>query len=234
MFGCVHVGFKYADLEYTKRAVKWAKKHKAGVFLLGDNFENAIATADKAKMMWDQDRAPQEQLNVMAKLLEPIKGQILGACTSNHSKRSYKVAGIDLDEELAHRLGYIDKYKGNVGFASIHAGKNVYRAVYTHGIGSGSNVLSDFRSLNAAYPGVDLVMASHTHTCLTTKEGFFSVDEKGRTLNSVTYIRTGSAIEYPSYAEECLYKPQPKGFSTLWLGKKEKEVRVETYSGFNA
>lgn len=233
LFGCIHVGFKYADLEYTKKAVKWAKKHKADVFLLGDNFENAIATPDKAAMLWDQDKTPNEQLNVLSSILEPIKSQIVGACTSNHSRRSFKVAGIDLDEQLSHRLGYRSKYQGLVGYTILKPGKQQYRVVYTHGIGSGSNVLSDFRQLNSTYPNVDLVLASHTHTCLTTQEGFFNLTPNGREINRVTYVRTGSAIEYPAYAEECLYRPQPKGFSILWLGMKEKQIKVETYADFN-
>ena len=232
LFGCIHIGFKYADLEYTKKAVKWAKKNKAKVLLLGDNFENAIATPDKALMMFDQNQTPNEQLNILAALLEPIKSQIVGACTSNHSKRSYRVAGIDLDEQLSHRLGYADKYKGDVGFCTIKAGNQSYRTVYTHGIGSGSNVLGDFRKLNSVYPGVDIIAASHTHTCLTTQEAFFSVNDDGREVNRVTYVRTGSAIEYPAYAEEQLYRPQPKGFSIMWLGTKEKSVDVQTYFDF--
>jgi len=229
LLGCLHAGFKYANLKYTEEVVNWGKRNGALFLILGDNFENAIATHNKAMMMWDQLTTPDSQIDYVEKLLKPVRKQIVGACSSNHSKRTKEVAGVDLDWQLACRLGYRHIYNANTGYRVLKVGKSHYRIVYTHGIGSGSNVLADFRKLNAMYPNADIIAASHTHTCLSTREAFFTMDNRGRKLNEVVYIRTGSGIGYPTYAEDQLYKPQPMGYSVAWLGRDEKSVRVDTY-----
>lgn len=231
LLGCLHAGFRFANLAYTEGAIDWARRCRAGILVLGDNFENALP--NKPHMMWDQLTEPEAQLDYVEALLRPVAGQIVGAVTSNHSRRSRKAAGIDLDRQLACRLGYRNKYHGTIGHTVLPVGKMKYRIIYTHGIGSGSNVLSDFRAINTMYPNADLICASHTHTCLTTSEGFFTMTDGGRHTHRVVYARTGSGITYPSYAEEQLYRPQPMGYSVVWLGLQSKSIRVETYVNFS-
>ncbi len=46
-------------------------------------------------------------------------------------------------------------------------------------------------------------------------------------LHEVTFIITGSLLDYPVYADQAGYSPQPKGFAIAWLNPREKHVSVD-------
>lgn len=225
VFGCCHIGANTADLKMAKKYVDFARKTNAHVFLLGDNFECALP--HKQSMMFEQNLNPQDQLEYGIELLAPIAKQVVGACSSNHSARAYKVAGIDMDRVMADKLGYLDKYNVHRGFTSIVAGKQRYKVAYSHGTGFGSNSFGNGMTLLKAFPGAEIVLNSHTHEMATVKKGFFDFVGEKRVFKDITLVNTGSLLDCPKYADEAGYSPQPKGFAIVHLGTDERSISVD-------
>lgn len=226
LFGCVHIGHKNADLEKAKRYVKWAKENNAYALLLSDNFENAVP--QKAHMMFDQILDPQEQLDYGCELYEPIKKQIMGLVQGNHSNRTRKESGLDMDRELAIRLGIKQKYFPNQGFVSLKSGSQRYSIAFRHGTGTGANTFGNSVGLLRAFPSADICAASHTHETAASSKGFWDFAGGKRIQREVTLVNTGSLMDYPKYADEAYYAPNKKGFAIVWLGKSSKQVIVDS------
>lgn len=225
LFGCVHIGHKDADLAMAARYVEFAKTYKAHALLLSDNFENAVPK--KGHMMFDQKLDPEEQIDYGEELFKPIAKQIQGLVQGNHSNRTRHEAGLDMDRQLAIRLGIRQRYFPNQGFTLLRAGKQTYSIAYRHGTGFGSNTFGNALSLMRAFPSADVCAASHTHEAATSTRGFWGVQDGKRSQRTVTLINTGSLLNYPRYADEAYYAPNKKGFAIAWLGKKVKEVIVD-------
>lgn len=225
VLGCTHLGAKTADYKMAQKYVAYAKETKAAVLMLGDNFECAVPK--KGAMMFEQDLTPQEQLEKGIDLYAPIAKQVIGACSSNHSARAYKEAGLDMDRIMADRLGYLKVYNQHRGYTAIKVGNQQYRIAYAHGTGFGSNSFGNGMTLLKAFPMSDIVCTSHTHEMATVKKGFFDHDKDGkRVFRDITLINTGSLLDCPKYADEAGYAPQPKGFAIAYLGMKHREVSV--------
>lgn len=225
VFGCVHIGHENADLAMAKRYVDFVKKEGGYALLLADNHECALP--HKGHMIFSQNMNPQKQLEYGIKLFAPIAKNIVGACTGNHSARAKKVAGLDMDKIMADKLGYLDRYYPHQGFVSVKVGKNEYRIAFKHGTGVGSNSFGNCLALLKTYPSADICAASHTHECATVSRGFWDIVDGKRVLHKVTLVNTGSLLDYPDYADEAGYSPQPKGFAVVWLDPNEKRVSVD-------
>lgn len=223
LIGCVHSGSKSADINDFKRYADLAKERDTHLLILGDLFENAIVARGEG-MMNDQHLTPDEQLDEIAAILHPVRDKIIAACTSNHSRRTYKEVGIDMDKQLYKRLGVANGiYQGLQGVA-VFAKKKI---AFAHGDGSGDN-WTDARKLFAIYPGVDIVATSHRHEMQSKWYGSYSVDHRGyRTRKYVIFARTGGLMDWAPYAQEALYTPQKPGFTILYFPD-DGTVRVDT------
>lgn len=226
LFGCVHIGHKDADLDMAHRYVEFARLNNAHALLLSDNFENAVPR--KGHMMFDQKLDPEEQIDYGEELFKPIAKQIQGLVQGNHSNRTRHEAGLDMDRQLAIRLGIRQRYFPNQGFTVLRAGKQTYSIAYRHGTGFGSNTFGNAISLMRTFPSADICAASHTHEVATSTRGFWEVRNGKRSQKTVTLINTGSMLNYPRYADEAYYSPNSKGFAIAWLGLKEREIIVDT------
>lgn len=224
-FGCVHIGHEDADLKMAQEYVKFVQEENAYAILLADNHEFALP--HKKDMMFAQNMTPQKQYEYGLDLFKPIAKNIVGACTGNHTGRAMKVAGLDADKVMAERLGYLDKYYPHQGFVSVQVGKNEYSIAFKHGTGVGSNTFGNCRALLRNYPTADICASSHTHQMTTLTEGKWDIQKGKRVFREITYIVTGSLLNYPTYADEAGYSPQPKGFVIAWLNPGERKVVVD-------
>ena len=124
LVGCVHSGSKAADIKDFKRYVRLARDPDTFLLILGDLFENAIPARGEG-MMFEQKLTPDEQIDEIADILKPVAHKIIGACTSNHSRRTAKEVGIDMDGQLYKRLGVKQGvYKGLEGVV-VFEGKKI-------------------------------------------------------------------------------------------------------------
>lgn len=213
LIGCAHIGAKAAEVQNLKDHVDLAAEKNTFLLILGDVFENAIP-ARGLGMMFEQNLNPEEQLDEADRIFRPYKHKIIGACTSNHSRRSYKEVGIDIDRQLYKRLGVREGiYKGLQGVV-VFGGKKI---AFAHGNGSGDN-WNDSKKLFTIYPTADFVITSHRHEMASKWHGNYVLDSKGRkTKKFVRFVRTGGLMGWAEYAQEELYNPQKPGFSALYF-----------------
>ncbi len=222
LVGCVHSGSKAADINDFKRYVDLAEDPDTYLLILGDLFENAIPARGEG-MMFEQSLIPDDQIDEIARILQPVKDKIIGACTSNHSYRTYKEVGIDMDSQLYKRLGVERVYRGLQGVC-VFEGK---RIAFAHGLGSGDN-WNDAKRLFAIYPTADIVVVSHRHEMQSKWYGSYTVDHRGyKAKKYALFVRTGSLMDWARYAQAELYQPQKPGFSVLYFPPDGK-VRVDT------
>jgi len=215
-------------MEMLKRNVEFVRKNSGFALLLADTHECALP--HKGHMMFHQDKTPEEQLDFGIEIFSPIAKRIVGACGGNHRARAMKVAGLDMDYRMARELGYKHRYFAHQGFVSVKAGKVNYSIAFKHGTGCGSNSFGNCIALMRAFPSADICAASHTHECAATKKGFWEMRGGRRHIKEVTLLNTGSLLDYPDYADEAGYAPQPKGFTIAWLDTERKHVRPEIYA----
>lgn len=210
--GCLHAGSKAANLEWFKQYLDMAKDKDTSLLLLGDLFENAIPARGEG-MMFEQNLTPDEQIEAVGELLDPVRHKIIGCVTSNHSERTYKEVGINMDKRLLRELGVKDSvYKGQQGIVSF-SGK---RIVFAHGTGAGTNTWADANKLLKIYPSADIITVSHKHELEQHWHGNFDISSNGsRIPKFVPFVRTGSLMQYPRYAQRELYSPQKPGFAVI-------------------
>lgn len=225
VFGCVHIGHENADMKMAKRYVEFVKSENGMALLLADNHEMALP--HKGHMMYSQNMNPTQQYEYGIELFKPIVKNIIGACTGNHTARAKKVCGLDPDKLMADKLGYLDRYYPHQGFINVKVGTQDYSIAFKHGSGVGSNSFGNCMQLAKAYPGADICCTSHTHEMSTTKRGYWKIKKGERVFHETTYVVTGSLLDYPEYADEAGYLPQPKGFAIIWLNPKEHSVIVD-------
>lgn len=213
LIGCAHIGAKAAEVQNLKDHVDLAQEKNTYLLVLGDVFENAIPSRGEG-MMFEQSLSPEDQLDEADRIFRPYKHKIIGACTSNHSRRSYKEVGIDIDKQLYKRIGCRDGiYKGLQGVVAF-GGKKI---AFAHGNGSGEN-WNDAKKLFAIYPTADIICTSHRHEMTSKWHGNYTLDSKGRkTKKFVLFVRTGGLMGWAEYAQEELYTPQKPGFSALYF-----------------
>lgn len=215
LIGCVHSGAKAADIADFKKYADLAEQPGTHLLILGDLFENAIPSRGEG-MTFEQSLTPDEQLDEIDRILRPVKHKIIGACTSNHSERSWKECGIDIDKQLYQRLGIYSIYKGLQGVV-MFAGKKI---AFAHGGGSGTNAWSDAKKLFAIYPTADIVAVSHRHEMTASWHGNYVLNRKcEREEKFVLFVRTGGLMGWARYAQKELYTPQKPGFSMLYFLK---------------
>lgn len=226
LFGCVHIGAKTQDKAMFDRYLQFVNDMDAYAILLADNHECAIPK--KASMMLEQDLTPQEQYEEGVRQFGKIKKHIIGACTGNHANRAYKEAGIELDKQMADRLGYLDRYFTWQGFVSVKVGKIEYKIAFKHGTGAGSDDFRNARELLKSHPTADICASSHTHRLANGWGGYFDIKGRERSVHPVCFVSTGSLLNYPRYADEAGYSPQRKGFAILWLNPNERQIIPDT------
>jgi predicted phosphodiesterase len=224
LIGCGHIGSKHTNLADFRKYVDLLKEKSTYGLVLGDIFENAI-TARGEGMMNDQASTPEDQLEEGVRIFGPYKNKIIGACTSNHSRRTYKEVGIDIDRQLWRRVcgEKSSVYHGLQGVV-VFEGKKI---AFAHGNGSGEN-WNDAKKLFAVYPTADIVCVSHRHEMTSKWYGSYSLDSLGRrTRRHTLFARTGGLMDWAPYAQEALYQPQKPGFTILYF-LPDGTVRVDT------
>jgi len=211
--GCVHAGSKHADMKDLKPYLKLADRCPKTKFLvLGDLFENAIPARGEG-MSFEQNRTPDEQMDDIEGAFQPYKARIIGACTSNHSMRTWKEVGIDLDANLYKRLGIPNVYQGLQGVV-MFMGKKI---AFAHGNGSGDN-WNDAKKLYTIYPDADIIATSHRHEMTSKWHGNFKINARGDRLKKhPLFVRTGGLMNWANYAQAELYSPQKPGFSIIYV-----------------
>lgn len=211
-----HIGEKGCKLNEIKAVLKHIQDTPyAYAVLNGDLMNNATKTS--VSDCYSEQMKPQEQLQTLCDLIEPIKDKVLFISQGNHEARTYKTDGIDLTALMAKQLGIYDKYAREGGVLFLRFGNSIkgrrmcYTFYVTHGSGGGkkeggkANGLCDLASI----VDTDIYIHSHTHLPMVIKENFFRIDTQNSFVAEVEklFVNAAASLEYGGYGQQYKFKP---------------------------
>jgi len=161
-FGDFHLGSPTCNLIKIQETLKYIKKSKSMVVLMGDLLESASKSSVGAGWV-EQTNTPQAQLDFLYELLKPIRKQIIVLLDGNHENRIWKQSGIKVSEILAQRLGV--PYGGYSCYIGITVGKQKYIIHAQHGSSNArvpENKIKD-AIRTSEHTSADIYLYAHTH-----------------------------------------------------------------------
>lgn len=227
-----HIGDKYCNISEIKNTINYIKDTpNAYAILNGDLMNNA--TKQSVSDCYAEEMKPQEQLQTLCDLIEPIKDKVLFITQGNHEARTYKTDGIDLTAIMAKQLGIYDKYArvGGVLFLRFgedrkHHRRMCYTFYITHGSGGGkkeggkANGLCDLASI----VDTDIYIHAHTHLPMVIKENFFRIDTSNSCVTEVEklFVNSAAALSYGGYGQQFKFKPANTTSPIIYLDGHKK------------
>lgn len=230
----VHIGDKGLD---EKRLFQFLDEVKEApnrfIICNGDLINNGIANSvsDHAEEVYKIG----EQIDLVVRLLEPVKDRILVMHEGNHEKRSYRHAEIWPTWEMARQLRITPLYSRYPYILYIKFGKwlgykkdrnMVYTLFGKHGTAGGKRPGSKLNNLEdmASVVDADVYLQSHTHTPIAHRSTFIRLN-KGSNTQMVTerlFLNSGSFLNYGGYGAEYGYKPSSTKYPKIVLHSKER------------
>jgi predicted phosphodiesterase len=227
-----HIGDKYCNISEIKDTLNYIKNTpNAYAILNGDLMNNA--TKQSVSDCYAEEMKPQEQLQTLCDLIEPIKDKVLFITQGNHEARTYKTDGIDLTAIMAKQLGIYDKYArvGGVLFLRFgedrkHHRRMCYTFYITHGSGGGkkeggkANGLCDLASI----VDTDVYIHAHTHLPMVIKENFFRIDTSNSCVTEVEklFVNSAATLSYGGYGQQFKFKPANTTSPIIYLDGHKK------------
>lgn len=230
-----HIGDAACNMREIRNEIEYVRSHdNAFVIMNGDLCNNAIKTS--VSDSYAEILTPQDQIDFVVDLLEPVKDKILMINSGNHEERTYKNDGIDLSAIIASRLGKLHAYcdAGGVCFVRFgrdNKGRPVRYSIYaTHGRGGGRKEgakairLADMASI----VDVDAYLHSHTHLPMIMKEAFWRVSNTTSSVSKVdkVFINSGSKLDYGGYGQRYEFKPSSLANPVLILSGKARDMKA--------
>jgi len=165
---------------------------------------------------------PEDQVDYVAELLEPIKDKCLGLLSGNHEWRLEDRYGIDLVKILADRLG-AEAY-GPMAFIELWLNKSEVPVLIfaTHGhyggrkVGGAINRIQDL----AAYFDADIYLMGHVHRRAVHKEEYLTAREGKLVQGARIFGLTGTFLRsyvtgMETYVERRILAPSRIGTITI-------------------
>ena len=228
-FGDWHLGSLECNLKKINEQIEWIKQHKKNtrVVLMGDLMDIALRNSVGAGP-YDNNMTPQEQVDTITEMLEPIKDVIIGAHTGNHEIRLYNETSVDIMKNICKGLGI--PYLDSSALHHIRFGKNTYILYTTHGsTGSTSpagklGACTRLRDIAEA----DIYAMGHVHDLITYSQEYMKPSLKDKTLitRKRYFTTTGHYLSYGGYAQAKNYAPGKSGCAKIILNAKKWDVHI--------
>jgi hypothetical protein len=223
--GDMHVGSEEFDAKPFGRAMQWIEDNDAIVFGLGDWIENATKHSPGTSV-WRQVMTPQEQIDYLIKLVQPIKHRIVAAVQGNHEERTERDTGIDPMAVLCHALS-IEYFRYEI-YARIRAdrdeaGKGCEYTMYgIHSTSvSGSTGLSENKIERdwEKFLHFDLLAKGHGHNMSLSDPKLYLQFSNGKIVERERrFWHIGHYLSRPgSYNAKVPRRPLPTGTMAVWL-----------------
>ncbi len=209
-FVCMHLGAAQCDMKFIKEGVDRLRKDPNGIGVyMGDGGE-CVTKLSKGDV-YAQLCSPQQQHDILVKVLEPVKKKLLFGIRGNHGHRVYKETGLDFDKNLCHRLGI--PYMGASAFLNITVNRSSYDCFFHHGTDSGVAMQSKVNKAESfkQFIDADALFTAHSHACIDVPPAALMFCNNGskrvKTKLRYQYI-CGCAYDSRSgYAEDKGYPP---------------------------
>jgi hypothetical protein len=221
--GDLHVGDKAFGKVGLKKFMGYRdhilKTPNACVFLMGDILN--VASRNSKTNPFESNPDEYERA---VELFRPLAddARIIGAITGNHERRMHNEYGFNPMQPFCRELSI--PYLGYSAVVRFRVGSRpklpnqywqVYHAFFHHGNGGGGslgNALNSKVKLGNIVEGCDLYASGHDHQMVTGQKLFFVPGRTGMVQRKVTYVDTGSFLDYAdSYAEAAAMAPGKLG-----------------------
>jgi predicted phosphodiesterase len=201
----------------------------------GDMINNA--TRNSVSDIYAEQYTPEESIDLLENLLNPIKDKILAITEGNHEERSYRSNGTRILRQVSKLLGIKDKYAYPAFLIFLAFGKNqgrdsrktVYSIYGKHGGGgartSGGKI--NYLARMAQTIDADIYIHAHTHIPAVFKKGFKTVDYRNRkvTHREHLFVNSGAFLDYGGYAEKKDYDPPSKAQPYILLEGRKRTMK---------
>lgn len=209
----LHIGSKHFKRSILEMHLNTIKNDPNGLLILnGDLVNNSIKTS--IGDIYEETMNPEQQIDLLVKLFEPLKDKIIGVTGGNHEVRTYKQTGISILKNFCYRLGIIDVYSNisNLTFLSFGKSKGrdkvkqTFKIYNSHGRGGGKMIGSKanrVHNLANIVTNADLYIHSHTHAPITFKDSYIVCDtrNKGMSIQSRLFVNTNAYEGFGGYGE---------------------------------
>lgn len=230
--GDSHLGAPTCDKQKFTETIDWIKEHGALWVGMGDLIECATKSSVGAGV-YEQIQSPQEQIDTLIPMLEPIKKQCLGMIKGNHEERAYKTTGLDPMTIICHALDI--PYFGWEFYGIITGAQIAYSIYAVHSYtGNKTTGLAMNWTEREILPWIDadIIMRGHSHDVGFEPKDACRIDKKNMAvINYVRYIAmTGHYLRREnSYIAARGSRPKTAGTIVLWLNmdKHNRGVKPE-------
>ena len=236
IFSDLHLGSKKCDYMAIQKRIERVKENdNVYAIILGDVLNNSTKTS--VGDVYEEELTPMQQVKKATMLFEPIKDKILGVCSGNHERRSYKTEGIDLLYFMCAELGIANKYDYCSCLLFIRFGNdNKHRKVcYTlymaHGDGQGGRTIggkANGLQRRGQIVDADIVVTGHTHAPLSFRDCCYQIDyhNSGVVKKEQLFVNASATLNYEEYAELFGMKPSSVLSPVIILNGRKKEALV--------
>lgn len=228
-FSDFHLGNVFcSEKELRKNVDEIASEKNSYVILVGDMLE--LATKNSVSDIWSQHTTPWQQIELAAKILQPIKDRILCATDGNHEQRAYRYDGLLPMRSILTTMGFtppeVDaKHAQGAGVVFIKIDAKCgpgshYTATFSlffrHGHGGGATMGAKANRLYKMKEVViaDLYMMAHDHVeMLFGSQTYIATPGMKDAVHVMRHghINTGSFLGYGGYAVDYGFPPCPNG-----------------------
>jgi hypothetical protein len=249
----LHVGDKAFGKESKAKLlgyIDWVEKHPNARIILNGDLLNTATRGSKTSP-FEQDMTLEEQINTVARYLEPVKDRIIGAVMGNHERRILDFAGYDPTTAILTMLGLsvADLYYKFTGVVKIKVGKRnrgmgkqgtgvSYTVAFSHTTGGGKLIGSKLNRVDqmrrSTVGNADLYLGSHNHSLSTAVVVCNEYNPYSETIEQrkQVIVSCGGYLEWnSSYAEAMQLEPMELGSPKVRLDGKRKDIRVSLWSG---
>jgi len=250
-FCCAHFGHKGCD---RKRLHSWRDWLMRGpnrfAFNLGDDMENALPGDEKhSSMMWDSDKAPEDQYLEAADFWRPIAeaGKLLITHDSNHAWRTEAKTGRSVARELNIFLQNQNSVKTHAepmpdgsprwgrwqALTRIKVRSQEYLIHSWHGSGSGTTPEAALRKCREQerHHVADCYLMGHAHQPIGWGKEYnvFSGNGREAATRQRWFGVTGGFLGWhDTYAERAGYGPNRRGAIVVKLGVDRWDIKIVT------
>lgn len=236
IFSDLHLGSKKCDYKTIQERIERVRDNEhVYAIILGDVLNNSTKTS--VGDVYEDELTPMQQVKAAITMFTPIKSKILGVCSGNHERRSYKTDGIDLLYFMASELGLANKYDYCSCLLFIRFGKSnkgrktCYTLYMTHGDGQGGRTIggkANGLQRRGQIIDADIVVTGHTHAPLSFRDCFYKIDYQNSYVSKQEqlYVNASAALDYEEYAELYGMKPSSKTSPVITLDGMKKAAQV--------
>ena len=241
IFSDLHLGSRKCDYLAIKERVERVRTNEnVYAIVLGDLLNNSTKTS--VGDVYEEELTPMQQVKLAVSTFEPIKDKILGVCSGNHERRSYKTEGIDLLCFMCSELGIADKYDYGACLLFIRLGHDskhnksghgarqiCYTLYMTHGDGQGGRTIggkANGLQRRGQIVDADIIVTGHTHSPLAFRDCCFRIDyqNSGVVKKEQLFVNASATLDYEEYAELFGMRPSSSHSPVIVLNGRKKEM----------